>query len=402
MLIRVIIIEVFFMSKGEDFFGNYEMLKWAREFSGFPIEEVEKKNNFKKIKLWESGEKTPTLNQAQGLANLYKIPFTYFYLEKPPKIETPKIKFRSSKKVTYKDDIFLKKIIRDVYEKRKIFIDILSNYYSLNKTFKLKRINQNDNVESISNQLRQELNISLEDIKGEDNNKSSLFRYYKVKLENAGILVFQTSFTDTSLFKGFSLSYYPYPIIVINRSDSSYNSKIFTMFHELAHVLMENSSLCDLDFRDETKFDSVEIFCNKVAGETLVPTDEFTNFIEDLKYDSNYDLINKLEKEFKVSKYIIIRRLLDNNYIDKNEYTYFIESIYKNYPKKPIKKDNDDYHSIPKKYDVPSLNGFLFTNTILSAYYDSYISPVEASKILNSKIDHFDDIYNYSTIAGGR
>ena len=51
------------------------------------------------------------------------------------------------------------------------------------------------------------------------------------------------------------------PIIILNGKDTP-NGRIFSLFHELTHLLLAESAICG---------DDVEIFCNSVAGEFLVP-----------------------------------------------------------------------------------------------------------------------------------
>jgi Zn-dependent peptidase ImmA (M78 family) len=135
----------------------------------------------------------------------------------------------------------------------------------------------------------------------------ALEKWIKI-LENNGILVFQISITKNKEIGGFSLIDENVPVIVLRRSDET-SAKIFTLFHELAHLLLREGGICDLEESDI----SHEKFCNHFAGAFLVPRDKLLNhsivkanaktrewpesFLKDIAWD------------FKVSQEVILRRL---------------------------------------------------------------------------------------------
>ena len=92
-------------------------------------------------------------------------------------------------------------------------------------------------------------------------------------VEDLGIIVLQTKGVAISEMRGFSISNWPFPVVALNGSDWP-RPRLFTLFHELCHVALNDGGLCDLH---ETRSrggpaDVIEHFCNAVAGSALLPT----------------------------------------------------------------------------------------------------------------------------------
>lgn len=63
-----------------------EILAWARKLDGFSLDEVAAKLHVKteQIEEWEQGVSHPTLLRAKKMAQIYRVPFVYFYLPDIP------------------------------------------------------------------------------------------------------------------------------------------------------------------------------------------------------------------------------------------------------------------------------------------------------------------------------
>ncbi len=72
------------------------------------------------------------------------------------------------------------------------------------------------------------------------------FNRWRAALEDAGVLVLQMTGVEVSETRGFSSSDTPLPAVVVNIKDSP-AGRCFTMFHEVAHVMLREGGLCDLD-----------------------------------------------------------------------------------------------------------------------------------------------------------
>jgi|SRR5215475_7709613 len=91
--------------------------------------------------------------------------------------------------------------------------------------------------------------------------------------ERLSVLVLQTRDVPIAEMRAFSISERPYPVVVLNGADWP-RPRLFSLLHELCHLGLNTSSLCDLHEirgkrgRDE---DDVEHFCNQVAAAALMP-----------------------------------------------------------------------------------------------------------------------------------
>ena len=81
-----------------------------------------------------------------------------------------------------------------------------------------------------------------------------------------------------STFSGFCLYDTDFPVIYVNNNKAK-NRQIFTLFHELAHLLMHTGGV---DTRQDDYIEyltgnnrRIEILCNQFAAEFLVPTVDF-------------------------------------------------------------------------------------------------------------------------------
>jgi len=99
---------------------------------------------------------------------------------------------------------------------------------------------------------------------------------WKTAVEVKGILVFQATKIDMIEMRGISIHLRPFPIVILNSADAP-NGRVFTIMHELAHILLKESGLCDFRESDGGSAEDYakEVYCNMVAGTVLVPTDAF-------------------------------------------------------------------------------------------------------------------------------
>ena len=94
--------------------------------------------------------------------------------------------------------------------------------------------------------------------------------------ERLGVIVMQTQRIDLTEMLGFSLALQPYPVVALNGSAFP-RPKLFTLLHELAHISLQSSGMCDQhEVRPGTReqnVDEIEHYCNQVAAAALMPRD---------------------------------------------------------------------------------------------------------------------------------
>ena len=122
---------------------------------------------------------------------------------------------------------------------------------------------------------------------------------------------------DENEFRGFALSDPVAPVIFINGQDSA-AAQNFTLAHELAHIWIGESGVSNVDLATRITLNKVEQFCNQVAAEFLVPSQEFLSvWDEDVSLWGN---VNMGVATFKVSSLVILIRAFE---LDRIQYPAF-------------------------------------------------------------------------------
>ena len=90
---------------------------------------------------------------------------------------------------------------------------------------------------------------------------------------------------------------------------------MFTLAHEIAHIWLGNSAVSNIGAVPTPGYRREEIWCNSVAAELLVPISALRAELQGS--ESVPDVPSRLARVFKVSKLVILRRLLDANWFDR-------------------------------------------------------------------------------------
>ena len=303
---------------------NPEILVWARIRAGYTIKDIAGKLNKseKEIENWERGLSAPTYIQLEKLAyQIYKRPLAIFFFPKPPLETDPKQSFRTL------PDFEIENLIADtrfhIRQAQALQIALKELNDGKNeakfKIFKDIQLLPSDDITKSTNKVREYLKIKLEEqIKWKD--AEFAFKKWRTIIENNGIYVFKSAFKQKDV-SGFCLQDSDFPIIYVNNS-TSHNRQIFTILHELAHLLLNLGGITKVDdsyigfLQGSDK--QLEIFSNEFAAELLVPTKDFENYFDFKNWD--YDSINNAARRYKVSREVILRKLLDRKLIGKREY----------------------------------------------------------------------------------
>lgn len=369
---------------------NCKMLKWARERTPIKIEEIPlrmKEFSKEQIENWENGTEYPSVNQAKKLCNLYDIPFAALYLSKSPNVDNTTYIDRRTYMDNLEGDISyeLWKEINRLKSCRECAIELL-NLEEYRNVF--KDINPNFSTNDISTKIREIFNIETP-FKNKTAYSNNAFNYFRNKIESKGVMVLQIENISIKEIRGISLNYDILPIIAVNKNDSD-RAKVFTLFHEIAHLVRRTSNLCLIDFNERE--DEEEKICNNLAANILIPEITLDSIIngKDLSDDR---VITNLSDRYAVSKFVIIKRLYDLNKIDfilyKSKYEKYLDIF--NEIKK-IKKKQGQKIIVTQDKKLISSSGKLYPKIILNAYYEGRISFGEVCNTLNVNSRYIDNI----------
>lgn len=236
-------------------------------------------------------------------------------------------------------------------------------------------------TEAAARMVREILPISLET---QTSWKSSYqaFSAWREAFERLGILVFHAQRIPVSEMRGVSISQEPAPVIVLNSKDSPY-AKIFTLMHELCHVLLNAGGVCDLE-ENEGNTPDVERTCNSIAGSMLVPRQALSShdLVRGRRIDSFADDdLKKLSSSFSVSREVILRRLLILNQISARCYKEKRAELLREYAKTPASEQ-----FAPPHQQIISRSGPTFVRLVLSGYYQERITGSDVADYLETSL----------------
>ena len=320
------------------------ILRWARETSKMSIETVALKIKVKEesIDLWEEGDDYPTINQLEKLSKLYRRPISVFYLPEPPSDFQTLRDFRKSRDFN-EYSTALTFIIRDIQSKQSWLSDFLKEESEQPLDF-IGKFNKNDDIKLIAKNIKKVLEID------DHYYNNDILRYWTDKIEQKGIFVSLASNIHSHLkinieeVKGFAITDKYAPFIFINSADSK-NSQLFSLIHELAHLWVNASGVSAfdfIDFRDTNelnKYDPIEVLCNKVTAEILMPEKKIRSLFKS-NSEITHELIERKAREIKVSSFALLVRLVNMNIIST--------TIFNSY-KKVFNEKYEDYLEIQAK-----------------------------------------------------
>lgn len=308
---------------------NPQILTWARESAGLEIEAVAKRLGKEPdvVRRWEAGDAAPTYVQLEKLAySIYKRPIALFFFPRPPQEADLEHSFRTM------PDFELRGLGADTRYKireARAFQESLRELSggknpATSKIFADLPWNRSRGVEEMAEAVREALGVDLETQKQEWKKSEDALRGWRTAVEANGIHVFKSAYRQDDV-SGFCLFDEEFPVISINNSTSK-NRQIFTLFHELAHILAGTNGVTKTNDEYVAALDRdakrVEIFCNRFAAEFLVPEHDLRRRLEALSPPNRSDdeLLSTLANEYKVSREVVLRRFLDSGWIDRDEY----------------------------------------------------------------------------------
>lgn len=369
---------------------NPELLVWARESAGYTVETAAAKLGIKHEKLdtIERGDTLPSFAQLKKAADIYKRPLAVFFLPQAPERQMAVHDFRLQPGVSQRPYApRLNTEIRQARLRRDDALELAREIEQVTPSFKY-RATSDEKPEAVAMRVRQFLGISLEQQYAIRRNEDAL-KAWKAAVEAQSVLIFETSRIPQEEMRGVSLPADVLPIIILNGGDA-HAGRIFTLLHELTHLLLRQGGVCDMVSVEEGTPDArIEAFCNAVAGNVLVPTDALSAAVS--QKDGNtwtMDELEALARRFSVSRYVILRRLLTIGRTSQAHYRAIsakLDEEQQRIKEKP--RDASAGGPPPSVMAVRNL-GRPYVRLVLDAYAQDRIALATASDYLGVKIKH--------------
>lgn len=383
---------------GPDLTGlvNPTLLAWARTSACLEVEAAASKAGTTAARLqeWEAGTRVPTLTQVRALADAYKRSMGVFFLREVPKdgLRRPVDYRRFELSLNQVMAPALAAGLRSAEAKREAALDIYNEMEDKPPRFEFP-VNLGEGPERVAEKIAQRLGITME-VRRRWGDEYAALSGWRSAIEAAGVMVIQLSGIDLSEMRGAAIAADPLPVILLNSSDSPL-ARLFSMLHELTHLVRSESALCD-EIEDAPRDDrsqEIEAFCNHVAGAMLVPSAPLLR--HDLVRSADVNSIwtrqnlTTLRRVFWASREVVLRRLL---ILGRTSHAHYGEmrAVFQAEYAALREGQRGGFVPIPRK--VVLGNGRLLTELALAAYTASAITGAEVSRILGTKLNHLPQI----------
>ena len=358
---------------------NPKVLTWVRDRAGYSVETLAKKRtDFKRIVEWEDGNIQPTYRQLELLSEVLQVPVAIFFFPKPPDTPPLQASFRTLENKQYDE---IPPPVRLLLHKARAFqigVHELNNGRNpASRLFTRDFVASSDESDDdLAIQIREFLAVNLQQ-QFKWTNRDFALKAWRRALYDVGIYVFRGPFKGHQ-YSGFCLYDTEFPVIFVNSSNSKAR-QIFTLLHELAHLLFRTSGIDMIDksyvFHLPNDKRSVEVKCNRLAAYILVPNDVFDSELS--MRNLSDDLPNELADLFQVSTEVIYRKLLDRKLISQEQYSKAKVNWAEG---KSREKNGGDYYN-----NLVSYLGEEYTSLAFQRYYEEQISFEELADYLDTR-----------------
>ncbi|MGH7553311.1 MAG: ImmA/IrrE family metallo-endopeptidase [Longimicrobiales bacterium] len=324
-----------------------DMIRWARERANASRSDLSKR--FPRLADWEQGKTAPTLKQLEKFARAVYVPIGYLFLPEPPDEQLPIPDFRVGRAPGESPSPNLLDTVYICQGRQAWYADYARIAGEPSRAF-VGSLTTSDLVERAAAAIRESIGFDLEARRRYPTWTDAL-RAFIAQAETAGVLVMCSGIVhnnthrklDPDEFRGFAMVDPLAPLVFVNGADTK-ASQMFTLAHELAHVWLGLSALTD---SEPTTFEGadIEVWCNRVAAELLVP---LAVLREDLRPDAAVpNEIVRLARRFKVSTLVILRRMLDAGALTRTRFNKQYEAELSRIAQRPKTSGGDFYLTQP-------------------------------------------------------
>ena len=348
----------------------------------------------KKLLLWKSGDKKPTLKQIEELSRELHLPFANFLLPAPLPENIPLLEYRTIESLELSEP---SRELVDTIQHMARVQDWMHDYLLSNASDKLPFVgclSASSNEKETADTIRATLEINANWQKHISKDMTP-FNFFRERIENIGVVVMINGIVannthralDSGEFRAFAMINDYAPLIFINSNDSE-SGKLFSLLHEAAHIFLGSNSLFNANDIQNIS-NPVEKLCNSVAAEILVPKDIFVSAWQ-TEQDSEAQ-IDKLSKEFKCSTIVIARRALDSRLINKELYDAVYNTSREQYlaskERQKQQGSGGDYYNVLKS----RISGNFFA-TLENALCEGKVTYTDAYRLTNTNGKTFNEL----------
>ena len=382
------------------------LLSWARRRRGVEVPDLAKKLGVSPgaLAAWERGDMMPTFRQARRFARALYVPFGYLYLREPPVEKVPLADFRTASRARPEASPDLLDLLNDILGKQQWLREYRESEGAGSLPF-VGSFDVTDSETAVAGDIRDTLDI--DGARRRAAGWEGFLRNLVHNAEGAGISVMRSGVVGGNNyrplgrdeFRGFSISDSIAPLVFINAHDFK-GAQIFTLAHELAHIWAGKGGISNPDYglQSDLQEVSVERFCNRVAAETLVPSEDFLSRWRSDNTPRGTKL-ESLRRHYKVSMMVVLRQALDSNLITVSEYRKRYANLVAQAKTADAAREAAEDQGGNFYRTLISRNGRTFTEAVVSSAAQGTTLSSEAAHLLDVKVRSLSGMVE--RIAGG-
>jgi Zn-dependent peptidase ImmA (M78 family) len=252
------------------------VLRWALDESGYSDDQIAEALGVgtHDLEMWTTGLAKPGLTQFKKLAVKLHRQRAVFLLPEPPQTPSVQVQFRSllgqsARPLSPKERQYLRRAHR-----QQEMLAWLSE--ELGELPQLPRFDISDDAEAAGGDVRSLLQVEIDD-QLRWPSAAQAFDHWRVAVERLGANVFLYALGKDSC-NGFSLSHALAPLIAVSSAWRE-EARIFTLFHELGHLVTRSDSACIERRVNARPKDPVERWCELFAASVLLPRAAVERFL---------------------------------------------------------------------------------------------------------------------------
>ena len=379
------------MSNAEVAYITPEVVSWAISRSGLTYAKISASLEVSQdqIRAWEHGRALPSFSKAIHLAEVLRVPFGYFYLDSPPNVEVPLPDFRTRLSTDSREpSVDFLELLYSALSKQEWYREYAQEHDAGKLPF-VASFTIRGSPNRVADDIRRTLGINNA-LRQQADSYDDYLSLLSSRAETAGILVMRSGVVgndptrplSVDEFQGFTISDEIAPLIFVNSRDFK-APQIFTLAHELAHVWIGRGGISKPDETDVAERQGradeskVELFCNAVAAEVLVPESEFHR-----AWQSHAQPIplQPLARRFRVSSVVILRRAYELNIINRNQFFGLLKQERENQTTKKPSRGGDYYRNVRARHSSK------FIEVLLSDVRQGRTAYRDAARLVDMKV----------------
>ncbi len=326
------------------------------------------------LDLWATGESQPTVGQVSDLARVLHRTRVFFFLPGPPEKSAIPDGFRHPPGGAGRD--VPANVLRQARRAKRIQLAMASTVPDEGRP-QIPKASIEDSPQHAAQRARDWLELPPT-ARWKDDYEA--LRWWKTTLERVGVLVFDLQLGKEAP-RGFAGWDERAPMIVLNSTETSAAARIFTIGHELGHLLLRQATACLEPKGSALSVDNrTEKWCERFAAALIMPMGEIRQLMTELGVamgEATITAVKSVMTTFRVSARAAAVRLTDLAYAADGLYAAVLKVF-----KTSTQESSGTPHNPPRHQMRLRQYGPATVGTILES-----LTPSDAMSVLRLTVD---------------